>query len=376
MRRINFIVTESFLRTKGKTDPFYDSIIKVIDGRLDYDWKIFISDKGVACGYLPSKVDYFRIFDVFSIWFYRLCRLFAWRTPEWKIYRLFGWLARPIFAKKFAADIIFTQAGKFEDEFKMMLPMARVIDLQHGVIHSTHRGYFDEDSRLRLKFRDMKMREFWLFGQGFADCFFKHPDNAKDLHGRVKVIGDVMRHPHVKRNIKNLIVVSGQFKPECSSRCLLEQVDRLREFLKEVDGMFADGCKVLIKHHPRFNGIEALDSLYKEFAFFAETKDTWDHLYCEMKVHVTFSSTVVFDAASNGIISNLISPPNDDPVLENWFWRDDYHYPYFGKNFKEVISLCDAEGTAAAIKDWYAKYYEPFTEQKCLKLLTEQRRSL
>lgn len=29
-----------------------------------------------------------------------------WRTPSWKIYHLFGWLDRPLFAKKFYAEVL------------------------------------------------------------------------------------------------------------------------------------------------------------------------------------------------------------------------------------------------------------------------------
>lgn len=141
--KINFIVTHSFLRTAAKTDPFYDPIIKAIEGVSGMEWAIFVSHKGIACGYPAVKVDDFRSLEVCSVWFYRLCRLIAWRMPSWKIYQLFGRLARPFFARKFNADTVVTQAGQFADIFATLLPNARVVDVQHGVIHSWHRGYFD-----------------------------------------------------------------------------------------------------------------------------------------------------------------------------------------------------------------------------------------
>ena len=370
--KVNFIVAPSFLRTAEKTDPFYDPIISTIDGREGLDWKVFVWRKGLECGYPSACLGDYRLLDACATWFYRACRLVAWKAPAWTIYYVFGRVARPFFARKFKADIVITQSGQFASLLAGLLPLVRIVDIQHGVIYSRHSGYFDETGRLLPVHQACANREFWVYGQGFADCFFKHPDNARDLNGRVKMIGDVIRHPRVDRHIKKLIVVSGQFKPECGRQCLLDQVERLREFLNEVDSMFAGGCKVLLKHHPRFKGVDALDLLYKDFPFFEETKESWEKLYVAMKIHVTFSSTVVFDAASNGIISYLIPPPNNDPVLENCFWRDDYHYPYFGKSFKGIVSLCDAEGTAATIKDWYAKYYEPFSEQKCLELLTKK----
>lgn len=373
--RIKFIVTESFLRTNNRTDPFYDPIIKVVDGCPDYEWKILVPNRGVACGYLPTKVDYYGALDVLSIWFYRLFRLFAWRTPVWKIYRLIGWLARPIFAKKFAADVIFTQAGKFEDELKMMVPRARVIDLQHGVIHSTHSGYFDADSRLRLKFRGMKMREFWLFGQGYADCFFKHPDNAKDLQDRVKVIGDVIRAGETvggdccreRGATRNVVVFSLQLTADLSQEEISGSVTRMEAFFANFFAKYGDKYKCFVKHHPRFNNVYDLSAFYAKFPQVTETKAPWTELYPQMALHVTFNSTVTFDCASQGIPTFLVDFPEAKIIMRN-FYRDDYGYPFYDKSVDDIL-VSPIEEIRRTIIDWYHRFYTPFSDENCLKLL-------
>ena len=88
-----------------------------------------------------------------------------------------------------------------------------------------------------------------------------------------------------------------------------------------------------------------------------------------MMLHVTISSTVVFDAASNGIPTYLIDPPADEPILENWFWRDDYGYPYFGKPLADLVRMADREDTHKKMRMWYNRFYTPFTKTQCKNLL-------
>lgn len=373
--RVDFYTGPEFLRSKQRTNPFIDPIIAVCKAnRIEY--RVFVPSMKIKCGYDEAHVKSYRFIVFVHTWAWRISRLLC-RVSGLCVRRFAGSLVKFLWKDSFSSDVAVIMAGGAECFLYWSLNVKRIVDLQHGVIYSRHRGYFDPNGRFlgAVNKSEVSNLEFWLFGQGYAECFFKNPENAKDLQGRVKVIGDVIKHQRVERDVKNIIVVSGQFKPECSRQCLLDQVESLRKFLREVDCIFAGrGCKVLIKHHPRFKGIDALDLLYKEFPFFEETKESWEKLYVVMKIHATFSSTVVFDSASNGIVSYLIPPPNEDPVLENWFWRDDYHYPFFGKNLKEVVSLSETVGTEAVVRDWYLKYYEPFSEKKCLQLLTEQRR--
>lgn len=373
--KINFIVTDSFLRTAAKTDPFYNPIIKAIEAEPGLEWKIFVSHKDIACGYPADKVDDFRSLEVCSVWFYRLCRLIAWRMPSWKIYQLFGRVARPFFARKFNADVVVTQAGQFADIFATLLPNARVVDVQHGVIHSRHRGYFDSAGRLLPIYRGMKMREFWLFGQGYADCFFKHPDNVKDLQGRVKVIGDVIRAGEsVSANgcrgrdeTRNVVVFSLQLTADLSQEELSGSVERMEAFFADFFAKKGDRYKCFVKHHPRFNNVYDLSAFYAKFPQVTETKVPWTELYPQMALHVTFNSTVTFDCASQGIPTFLVDFPEAKIIMRN-FYRDDYGYPFYDKSVDDILGS-PIEETRRTIIDWYHRFYTPFSEENCLKLL-------
>ena len=178
--KILFIVPDTFLRTIEKTDPFYDPIMRVIDETPEMEWRILLPRKGMTCGYPQEKIGNYKSFLWCSIWFYRFWRLLNRKTPVWKINYCFGKLTRSLFKKTFDADIIITQAGILATELAGMFPNKRIVDVQHGIIHSTHDGYFTPDARLVEQYQFTKNREFWVYGKGYADCFFTHPDNARE----------------------------------------------------------------------------------------------------------------------------------------------------------------------------------------------------
>ncbi|MBQ4439849.1 MAG: hypothetical protein II909_01765 [Kiritimatiellae bacterium] len=374
-----FIVTRSFLRTKEKTDPFFDPIIRAIADREDIEWKVFLWEKGVECGYPKERLDDYHALEKCCIMLYRLFRLFAWRTPTWKLYRLAGRVVRPFFARKFAADIIITQAGMCADEFTGIVPSARVVDVQHGVIYSRHRGYFDSSARLMPGYQGMKQREFWLFGPGYADCFFKHPDNAADLAGRVHVIGDLLRASssdsktaggEPRGQSPNLMVFSLQLTADSKPEELAASVKRMEDFFAGFIARFGNKYECLVKHHPRFNNVYDLSGFYARFPQIKETKAPWPELYPRMALHATFSSTVTFDCGSVGIPTVLLDLPNPD-ILDRDFFRYDYNYPYFGKSADEILAIPELERRETIIS-WYRHFYAPFDAAHARTLVRER----
>ena len=373
--KINFIATDSFLRTAAKTDPFYDPIIKVVEREERVEWKIFVSHKGVASGYSRNRIDNYWWFEWLGIWFYKICRVFAWRVEAWKIYKWFGILSRPIFARKFNADVVITQSGQFAEVFLGLLPLSRIVDIQHGVIYSRHNGYFSSDSRLLPIFQESKNREFWLFGQGYADCFFKHPDNANDLQGRVKVIGDVIRAGESvgadgcrgRDETRDVVVFSLQLTADLSQDEMSGSVTRMEAFFADFFAKYGDKYKCFVKHHPRFNNVYDLSAFYAKFPQVTETKVPWTELYPKMALHVTFNSTVTFDCASQGIPTFLVDYPEAKVIMRN-FYRDDYGYPVYDKSVDDILGS-PIEETRRTIIDWYHRFYTPFSEENCLKLL-------
>lgn len=374
--KVNFIVTQSFLRTAKKTDPFYDPIIRAIEGIKGVDWNVFLWDKGVECGYPNERLSDYLVLERVGIWFYKLCHIFAWRLPSWKIYRLFGILSRPFFAKKFAADVVITQAGQFAEVFDGLLPKARIVDIQHGVIYSKHNGYFDETKRLLPIYQACTNREFWVYGQGYADCFFKHPDNDNDLQGRVKVVGDVIRagedidrKEQVEHVEKKLIVIASQMTTDFPR----ETLEELKKMYEEVFDACPYGKKLVFRHHPRFGNCIDLSDWRDKYANvnFDDNRE-WREVFAEAVCLVTVHSTTAFDAAAYGVPIVFL-----DERRVDWpnVMKGEFEYPYPNMTISELCGMGDSEwnDVSYAVRKWYARYYEQFDADRCLKLLCNER---
>ena len=368
--KVIFYQPVSFLRSAKKTNPFFDPVIDVCR-KNGIDWEIWLPDARVEHGYEKSHVRDMRWFYFWDHLFYRIFhyvfRVNAGRAQVWA-----GFLLRQLTFHRFKADLVVSIAGCLVHVMKSFFPHTRAADIQHGVVYSSHKGYFDPQGRIWSFYWSYPEREFWLYGPGYANCFFKNPENHRWLDGRVKVVGDVVRHEVAEtcEGARNLIVISGQFKPESDLACMLDQVRGIREFLKAFIAKYGTRYQVLIRHHPRFRGVAELEALHREFPQFQETKEPWSALYGRMYLHVTFSSTVVFDAASNGVPSYLLMPTNPrDPVLENAFWRDDYACPFFGMSLDEMMSAADNPHVRADTRAWYERFYAPFDEERCLRLI-------
>lgn len=379
--KVYFIQDNSFLRTAEKTNPFFDPIIKVCE-KNGIEWKVWLPEKPEECGYDKEKVEYFSLFLNLGTWFYRLLR-FTSGLSALKINEIYGRFVRPFFNKKFKAELYVTIAGNLGPELRGMFPNARVIDIQHGVIYSGHQGYFDKDKRLIEQYRLPSKREFWVYGKGYADCFFKHPENAKDLEGRVKIIGDVMRanarsvegrvrsaegsvEGSVRSVERNLVVMSLQLTDDLDKEEKAGSVKVMEEFFGEFFKKYGDKYTVLFKHHPRFNNCYDLSDFYKKFPQIKESKTPWSELYPKMAMHITFNSTSIFDCAAAGIPTFLLDLPGAK-VCHRDLYKDDFGYPLYDKNVDEILDRQEEYGKISL--EWYRHCYAPFDEENCLKLI-------
>jgi len=357
-----------FLRTAKKTNPFFDPIIEVCR-KNGIDWEIWLPDARVEHGYEKSHVRDMRWFYLIDHFFYRIFH-YVFRFSMERAQMLSGFVLRQLTFHRHKADLVVSIAGCLVHVMRSFFPHVRAADIQHGVIYSRHKGFFDPQGHIWSFYWDYPEREFWTYGLGYVNCFFKNVENHQWLDGRVKVIGDVMGHAIAAEGDRNLVVVSGQFKPEGDRACMLDQVRGLRAFLNDFYARYGTRYRVLMRHHPRFKGIPELDELHREFPQFVETKEPWSEMYGRMFLHVTFSSTVVFDAASNGVPSYFLMPTDPkDPILENAFWRDDYACPFYGKSLDEMMSAAADPAVRTDTRQWYERFYAPFDEAQCLRLL-------
>lgn len=370
--KICFIQDESFLRTKRNTNPFFDPIIRVCE-KNGIDWEIGFKSLPKECGYQRNRIFSLTIFSFFETYIWRIAKCIHSITP-----RIFQITFAKVW-KKFGgsisnANLYITIAGNMIYELAAMYPNKRIIDLQHGVIYSGHKGYFLSNARLSDGRRTVKNIEFWLYGDGYADCFFKNPENAKDLEGRVKIIGDVARanaqvegcRLKVEGSERNLVVMSLQLTDDLDQEEKAGSVKVMEEFFSEFFKKYGDKYTVLFKHHPRFNNCYDLSEFYKKFPQIKESKTPWGELYPKMALHLTFNSTSIFDCAAVGIPTFLLDLPGAK-VCHRDLYRDDFGYPLYDKNVDEILDKQEECGKISL--EWYRRCYAPFDEENCLKLL-------
>ena len=374
--KVCFIQDGSFLRTAEKTNPFFDPIIKVCE-QSGMDWRVGFRGMPKACGYQKGKVFSFKLFLFWEIWAWHIAKCFGAKA-SWKVQVAFANMWKRVFGGIVDADIYITIAGNMIYELAAMYPNKRVIDLQHGVIYSGHQGYFLKDARLTDRRCVFSNIEFWVFGKGYADCFFKNPENAKDLEGRVKIIGDVVRANarSVEGRVmnvegaageeRNLVVMSLQLTDDLDQEEKAGSVKVMEAFFGEFFKKYGDKYTVLFKHHPRFNNCYDLSDFYKKFPQIKESKASWDELYPKMAMHITFASTSTFDCAANGIPTLLLNYPHKR-AINRAYWEYDFNYPLFNYSMDEILS--DFNKCSIIVSKWYSECYEPFDEKKCLKLL-------
>ena len=379
--RVLFLEPGDFLRTPRKTNPYLDPIIDVCE-KNGIDWEIWMPSRKTVNGYGPVHVKSYGTFHFVHNVIYRFfaCLLCVskQRANRWAAHISGKYILKPLLSRHGVPNLIISLSGFLVEDLYYGFPHVRAIDVQHGVIYSRHSGYFDKNRRLwPLYWCDGFMnREFWVYGQGFANCFLEHPDNVKDLQGRVKIIGDVIRAGEYNRDgavecgseeVRNVVVFSAQLTADLTREEMAASVKRMEEFFDEFFKKFGDRYECLVKHHPRFANLYDMTGFFAKFPQLKETKEQWAELYPRMVLHVTFMSTVTFDCASAGVPTYLLDFPAAK-ILKRDLFRNDYAYPYFDKTVEEILAI-PTEEARKTMMEWYRKFYAPFDEKNCLRLL-------
>ena len=107
--------------------------------------------------------------------------------------------------------------------------------------------------------------------------------------------------------------------------------------------------------------------LQKEFPLVVIDKSPWSDLYKRIALHVTVSSTTTLDCASYGIPTYFLKSPSDVRFVNNLYWQTDYHCPFYGRDWKDLLVHHKELNDVA--KKWFAEFYTPFSKKKCKELL-------
>ena len=366
--KVHFIQPLEFNRSPLCTNPYFDPIINLLEKTYGAkaSWYIWLV-KGDRSGYAKANVRFYYLICFFrnalSKFFCKKCKI----LNQISVDHIIGIISRPFCKEWRNADIIITQAGVFADVLPYISKSVRIIDLQHGIIYSTHSGYFQKNGRLVAQYQSYINREFWVYGQGYADCFFKHPDNVKDLKGRVKVIGDVIRagENRAEQVAKKLIVIASQMTTDFSNETLIA----LKKIYEEAFMQARAYGTVVFRHHPRFNACIDLGDWKERFSWVVtDDARTWHELFVESICVMTISSTTAFDAAAYGVPTILL-----DGSTVGWanMMVNEYGYPFAEMTVGQYCKMDGIQQSSVMgkVREWYERFYSPFTEENCLRLL-------
>lgn len=380
-RKILFACGPEFLRTPNRTNPFFDPIISVCE-KAGFDWKVLFVTRDARSGYPSERVGSFALLNALGIWFWRLVRLFRPRADPHDVYRLYGRLARPFLSRLLEADLVVTIAGYLHDEYDGMFPEGRIVDVQHGVIYSTHSGYFLPDSSLAPVYRRRPRCEFWVYGKGYAASFYANAANERWLGAfgssgcRVRVLGDVMRT--VRQNdappagasaVRDIIAFSAQLTHDDGPETLDRMVAGMVGFFENMHARYGSGCRYILKHHPRFGCVCDVSRL-TALPYLEVSEEPWSAIAPRILLHATFSSTVAFDVASVGAPTFFL--PSPDPALKDARAISAYRdCPFLGLSADEIVARAKSapDETARTVRAWFETFYAPFDEANCRRLL-------
>ncbi len=374
MKKVIFFQPPNFNRTARKTNPFFDPILKVCkDHHIPY--QMFEMTKRLSpTGYTEIRptllLFYLEIlgFRFIKKWFH---------FPSRPVWLIIGWIANILTFGKYRAETYITVAGVHLEIFQGINPKARLIDLQHGVIFSQHSGYFKLTRELNDHTAENPQREYWLYGEGYRRCFLRHPNNVAFLENKLHIIGDVLgvERTQTKPTVaerKDALVFSLQLTPDFDA----DQLQRLvRLYTSAFEKIEASGLhqryQVLLKHHPRFGNCVDVSTWTQRFPWLVWSEVRTPDLIARTCYHITIDSTTAFEYASEGVPSWFLYDPATSSA-EDSIMLGEYAYEGEG-SFEEMVNALNDPTVYTALsqqaKAWYQRFYTPFTEANCLKLL-------
>ncbi len=368
--RVHFFQPEQFNRTERSTNPFFDPIIAVCE-REGISYRVFCAERH------RSQSGYGERWG--NSWVLFLAEVLALRCVKWfKVspqlsFRVWGWMANLLTFGHYRADICITVAGMHLEVLQGVAPKARLVDLQHGIIYSTHSGYFDPDGVLLPLLAENRQREYWLYGDGYREVFLRNPKNLTLLDGKLHVVGDVLRKRGTEAQPlgmrRNRVILAFQFTPDFDSETLLAMKCTWERFLDSNRGVVdSHGLEVLIRHHPRFSGVIDFSDWGVRYPWLkTDTRSLQDALG-DALCCVTINSTVVFDAAAWGVPTVLL-----DGVPLGWpnIFLKEYGYPYATCSMDELLRELSKSpiGVSEVLSVWYNRFYAKFDGENVLRLL-------
>lgn len=365
MKDVLFYYPQHFNRSAKGTNPFFDALLQVCDEEgISYD----LMEEPDAATDKPRnpkapKGDAFYK----CIWFLRQlmkCTPGDFYQRERRVARVFNWIT---FGKYQYRNYV-TISGSMLHLFAALNGNAPVFDLQHGILFKKHPTFHDEQQRLRPQYLWPNIH-WLLWGKGYEECFGRGEEDI--LQGRTHVVGypiPTSSNTLATPTDRNVILFSLQFTADWDKDMLSAQKRLLAEHL---DQLKDTSCEVLLRHHPRYNNVIAIDGLLQKYPFAKVTQAPLADLLPKVRLQVTYHSTTAFEYAQMGIPSFFMHSP-EFPHDENLMYEE-FCYPlYKDMQLGEVVARLDDVAFTAdgkAVNSWYRRFYSDFDKEAFLKIL-------
>ncbi|WP_457594112.1 hypothetical protein [Hydrogenimonas sp.] len=304
-------------------------------------------------------------------------RFATFQEKEWLIAKVL----KPMFFARFRFNNYVVLSQSMLSFFRGLEPSAKLFDYQHGVITSSHPGYVtaNKEAPANLKLNKACVM---VYGEGFKEVLLKATtDGYYNAHAfPVGIRLPVEFKDHSNEKIIFFALQFKDFSPEIHRKML----ERIVQFLKALQPVAEkNGIEVVLKNHPRFNKNISLEPL-TDFSFTTLEDINLFELIEKSFLHITFSSTTVFESAASGVPSILLENRDLDLPweLNPEFFEDDFGYITPPLNIEKSVETiktylydktqynCHAE----AVHEWYQKYYAPLMDERIIDLLIPQER--
>lgn len=358
---------QHFNRSTKGTNPYFDSIVEVCK---ENGVKYLIMEEPDSGTSNPRNPRYMKA-DAF-FWIATIMRKLMRVTHKGKsVVEIDAKIAHIwdiVTFHKFRAKRYITISNSMINVLAELNSNGVVYDYQHGIIFNGHPGYFVERNKLAPSYAKSNRRVMlWgtLYRHAFDGALFKD-----ELCKRIKVVGypiqtsviDIVYQERKYIVISLQITSDGEMWYKHSTKMLYECLEQLKQ----------SGCKVLLKHHPRFNNEVDLNDVITKYPFVEFTSKSLVELVSLALFHITWSSTTSFEFANFGVPTYFLI----DEVLPHGatIFYEQYHYPlYESMSLLEVMTRRTDKfvytSDCKIVKEWYDSAYAPFDKKLMLKIL-------
>ena len=287
-----------------------------------------------------------------------------------------GKILKRIFFRNIKFNNFVTISNSMEGIFRGINKDANIFDYQHGVIYSKHFGYI-QNSQVASHIKENNVKVL-VYGNGFKKILEKNVQGDFYKKNAIVVGKRKIKHGKLEKD-KTTILFTLQLVDHSQDE-IKKAKKLIFRFLQENKEFFQNNnIKLILKPHPRCNKENLPLEWEKEFDFVSFSTENLDNLLNKVFLHITFSSSTVFEAAEMKIPTIFLK--ND--FKNTWnpeFYFYDFQYPINSLSIKQTnsfIQKCLLDNTfyklnSNKVYEWYKYFFEDLKIDVFLNLIKDK----